>query len=330
MKYRKFGNTGLNVSEIGFGGWTIGGPAYAGKIPIGWGRTDDNTSIKALKKSFERGINFYDTADFYGLGHSEELIGKAFRNKTEVIIATKVGHRLSSEGQIEIDYSYDYLIKACNESLRRLKRETIDYYQLHVAKVKDLKKGECIRAMHDLQQTGKIRYWGISLNTYDPEPEAFYFLENRIGNGFQVVLNIINQKILPLLPEMKSKGYGVIARMPLQFGLLSGKFNRDSRFPPDDHRSERLNPEILEEAEKYLKPVWELAEKQNIEPATFALRFILSFPEVSTVIPGIRSEEQVIRNTTGLNLLKPEVIKTVQDLYTTHLTCYLEKLKRFG
>ncbi|UCG28436.1 MAG: aldo/keto reductase, partial [Bacteroidales bacterium] len=320
----------LKVSEIGFGAWAIGGAAYAGEIPIGWGKTDDRTSIKALKKAFTLGVNFYDTADFYGLGHSEELIGKVFGNDPGVIIASKAGHKLNADDRIAIDYSYGYLIEACEKSLKRLKRETIDYYQLHVAKVKDLEKGECIRAMKDLQQTGKIRYWGISLNTYDPEPEALCSFKHQIGDGFQVVLNIINQKILPLLPEMSRKGYGIIARMPLQFGLLSGKFSAYTRFSPDDHRRERLNPQILEDAEVRLNPVRELAVKYKTEPYTFALRFILSFPEISTVIPGIRNEEQVVRNTNDLRILEPDVMKKLQDLYTNDLADFLDKIKKFG
>jgi aryl-alcohol dehydrogenase-like predicted oxidoreductase len=330
MNYRTFGNTDLLVSEIGFGAWTIGGPAFAGSIPIGWGDTNDGVSLKALQTAFANGINFYDTADFYGLGHSEELIGQVFGNNPDVIIASKVGHRLDAEDNIQLDYSYDYILHACERSLKRLQRETIDYYQLHTARVPDLENGECIRAMQDLKKAGKIRYWGISLNTYQPEPECNHALQNAIGNGFQVVLNIINQIFLPLLPDSSDHGFGIIARMPLQFGLLTGRFNKESRFSNDDHRATRLNPEILELAEEYLSPVWEVAKKYNTTPGALALRFVLSFKEVSTVIPGIRNDKQVIQNISDLDTIEDSDVQFLRDLYTEHLSILLKKMQQFG
>ena len=330
MNYRQFGNTDLRVSEIGFGAWTIGGPAFAGSVAIGWGDTDDQTSIKALKTAFKNGINFYDTADFYGLGHSEELIGEVFGNDPDVIIATKVGHRLNSEENILLDYSYDHIIRACEKSLKRLKREAIDYYQLHSARLTDLENGECIRAMQELEKEGKIRYWGISLNTYDPGPEFNFFLKNKIGNGFQVVLNIINQIIVPFLPAATDHSYGIIARMPLQFGLLTGRFDRKTRFDKDDHRATRLNPEVLELAEEYLLPLWDLAAKYETTPGNLALSFILSFQQVSTVIPGIRNEEQVHQNTSDLIVINESDIQYLKNLYVEKLSNLLEEMQRFG
>ena len=132
MNYRKFGNTDLIVSEVGFGAWGIGGPSMAGDIPIGWGEVNDDESINALRKSFDLGINFYDTADFYGLGHSEELIGEVFGNSDKVIIATKVGHRLNNDNSIALDYSKKHILHACESSLKRLKRDSIDYYLINV------------------------------------------------------------------------------------------------------------------------------------------------------------------------------------------------------
>ena len=136
MKERKFGSTDLMISEIGFGAWGIGGPAMAGDIPIGWGNVNDAVSTRALETSIDRGINFFDTADFYGLGHSEEIIGSAFGNSDKVIIATKVGHRLAKDNSIYLDYSKKHILDACEQSLKRLKRDCIDYYQLHSAKVR--------------------------------------------------------------------------------------------------------------------------------------------------------------------------------------------------
>ncbi len=300
MEYRTFGNTALNVSSIGFGAWGIGGAAMAGDIPIGWGRTDDTTSIRALQHAFEQGINFFDTADFYGLGRSETLIGEVFANRPDVIIATKVGHRLDRKGNIYLDYSRDHILRACEKSLIRLQRDTIDFYQLHTAKVADLENGECVEAMEALVAAGKIRYWGLSLNTFNPFPEADFLLNHRLGNGFQLVLNLINQRATAILDRAAAAGFGIIARMPLQFGLLTGKFKRSSRFPDDDHRSFRLTPPILEKAIDALEEAWPLCEKYSTTKTGLALSFILSFPEVSTVIPGIKTPQQVDLNTSGI------------------------------
>ena len=224
MQYRKFGNTDLLVSEIGFGAWAIGGGAMIGNTSIGWGDADDAVSMQAIQAALDAGINFFDTADIYGLGHSEEILGKAVPHDRNVIIATKVGN-VARNDQFTVDYSKEYILKACEQSLKRLKRETIDYYQLHSARVEHLQNGECIEAMEELQKQGKIRYWGLSLNTFDPFPEADLLMKNHLGNGFQLVLNILNQKALPILEKANKNGYGVIARMPLQFGLLTGKFD---------------------------------------------------------------------------------------------------------
>ena len=140
MDYRKFGHTDLMVSEIGFGAWAIGGPAMAGEIPIGWGNTDDAVSEQALLRAYDLGVNFFDTADFYGLGHSEELIGRVFNREPNVLVASKVGHRLNVDQSIYLDYSKSYILEACEQSLHRLKRECIDYYQLHTAKLVHLKQ----------------------------------------------------------------------------------------------------------------------------------------------------------------------------------------------
>jgi len=140
MKYRKFGNTDLNVSEIGFGAWAIGGGAMIGTTAIGWGDADDTVSVKAIYAALDAGINFFDTADIYGLGHSEKLIGEEIGNRRDVLIASKVGNVARNE-QFTIDYSRDHILKACEDSLKRLKREVIDYYQLHSARLTHLEQG---------------------------------------------------------------------------------------------------------------------------------------------------------------------------------------------
>ncbi|MFD2202835.1 aldo/keto reductase [Shivajiella indica] len=327
MNYRKFGKTELLVSEVGFGAWAIGGPAMAGEIPIGWGDVDDQTSKKALHHSLELGINFFDTADFYGLGHSEELIGEVLGNNTKVIIATKVGHRLNKDGSIFTDYSKTHIIRSCEGSLKRLKRDSIDYYQLHTARIADLENQECVEAMEQLKKEGKIRYWGISLNTFYPKPEADFMMEQHIGDGFQLVMNIINQEALGIVEKAHHEGYGVIARMPLQFGLLTGKFTKDTTFPKDDHRNFRLPPDILAEITPILEQVWLLTKKYGISKSQLAMSFILSFEGISTVIPGIKTPEQAELNAKGIVQLKEEDMLLIKALYQPKFREILMKMK---
>ncbi|MEP6596409.1 MAG: aldo/keto reductase [Ginsengibacter sp.] len=315
MKYRKFGKTDLTVSEIGFGAWAIGGSAVVGDTAIGWGHADDNTSVASIRKAMDRGINFFDTADFYGLGYSEELVGTELRHNKEAIIATKVGHR-AIDNKIELDYSKDYIMEACEKSLRRLKRDFIDYYQLHSARLQHFEKEQCIEAMGLLKKQGKIRYWGVSLNTFYPEPEANYLMEKNAGEGFQLVFNLINQKASHVIEEADKKGYAIIARMPLQFGLLTGKFKEDVTFPKDDHRNFRLTTEIIRKTNKILEEkVWMLCEKYDISQTSLALSFILSLDFVSTTIPGIRTPQHATDNTKNIIQLDKKDIEYLKQLY---------------
>lgn len=329
MQYRKFGNTDLNVSEIGFGGWAIGGAAMIGTTAIGWGDSDDSVSIKAIHAALDAGINFFDTADIYGLGHSEKLIGNITGKRKDVVIATKVGN-VARNDQFTIDYSKDHILNACEASLKRLKREVIDYYQLHTTRLQHLEKGECIDAMNQLQQQGKIRYWGLSLNTFEPAADAEFLINNRQGNGFQLVLNIINQKALPLLKLSAMHGYGIIARMPLQFGLLTGKFDSKVSFSENDHRKNRLTKEVIDAAHTATEPVWDLCSKYDCTKTQLALSYILSYKDVSTVIPGIRTAEQVQMNTDGLFLLASSDRQIIEELGSSVFTVLLELIKKQG
>lgn len=325
MNYRKFGSTDLVVSEIGFGAWGIGGPAMVGELAIGWGDVDDNTSIKALHKSFDLGINFFDTADFYGFGHSEELIGKVFGNRGDIIIASKVGHRVENN-EILLDYSKAHILKSCDESLKRLKRDHIDFYQLHSAKLNHLEDGQCIEAMNELKSKGKIRYWGISLNTFNPYPEAEFLINKNLADGFQLVLNIINQRSLKLIKTASENGYGIIARIPLQFGLLTGKFNKETCFSKNDHRYFRLKPEFLTELLDALDDVWHLAEKYNVDKSTFALSFILNHSGVSTVIPGIKTPEQAEINTKPIITISEDDMNLLHQLFEEKFNALVDKM----
>ena len=321
MKYRKFGKTDLVVSEIGFGAWAIGGGAMIGETAIGWGDVDDKESVKAIHAALDAGINFFDTADIYGLGHSETLLGKTLTKNKEVIIATKGGN-VSRNDQFTVDYSKEYLVEACEKSLKRLKRDAIDYYQLHSAKVSHLESEECQEAMSLLQQQGKIRYWGLSLATFDPEAEAEFLMKKKsanarpddiVGQGFQLVLNLINQKALPLIKNVAKNGYGIIARMPLQFGLLTGKFDAESSFAVNDHRKKRLSREVIEKSLETLEPIWQLCKKYQVNKTQLALSYILSYPEISTVIPGIRTAKHVRDNTSGLIKLDAQDMQMIEE-----------------
>lgn len=300
----------------------------AGTTPLGWGQADDATSIHALEAAFDAGITFFDTADFYGLGHSEKLIGRVFGNRPDVVIATKVGHRLRDDGTIFVDYSAEHVEAACEASLRRLRREAIDYYQLHTAKVAHLAEGCAVEALERLRERGKIRYWGLSLNTYNPHAEAEYVIERGLGHGLQLVLNVINQRALDILPRAARAGYGVIARMPLQFGLLSGKMSREARFGASDHRSFRLKPEILSRALGDLQPFFSRARARGVDGASLALSYVLSYPEVSTVIPGIRTPEQARRNASSPVTLSAEERAEIETMYADGLSDLLEAMRR--
>jgi aryl-alcohol dehydrogenase-like predicted oxidoreductase len=328
MKYRKFGNTELMVSETGFGAWAIGGDAMIGNTAIGWGPADDATSVEAIEAALDAGINFFDTADIYGLGHSEELLGKVLYNR-DVMIATKVGN-VSRNREFTVDYTKEYIIKACEESLKRLKRSSIDYYQLHTARLKHLENEECIEAMQILQQLGKVRYWGISLNTFAPQPEAEYFMKNDLGNGFQLVLNIINQKGVGLIKQAGAKGYGIIARMPLQFGLLTGKFSANTKFEHTDHRHNRLTPEVIKEVNHALEPIWMLCHKYNMSKTQLALSYVLSYEEVSTAIPGIRTKEHVAANTSNLVPLERDDRRLIESYGSTKFDSLMNLIERQG
>ena len=331
MDYRKFGTTDLKVSEVGFGCWAIGGPAFVGKIPIGWGQTDDAESKRAIHTAIDAGINFFDTADFYGLGHAESLLGETIGNRSDMVVASKVGQKTLDNERIEIDYSKKHIIDACEKSLRRLKRDTIDFHQLHVARMNHLENGECIEAMQLLQQQGKIRYWGISLITFQPFPEANFFMQHQVGNGFQLVFNLINQRALPIMQQAGKMGYGIIARMPLQFGLLTGKMTPDSLFGKDDHRSNRLVPALLSASDKILREkIQPLANQYNTTLTGLALSYILSYSEISVVIPGIRKPEQVAGNTEHLVQLSINDKNYLASLFETDWQPVMEMMEKQG
>jgi aryl-alcohol dehydrogenase-like predicted oxidoreductase len=329
MEYRQFGKTDLQVSAVGFGAWAIGGGEMVGTTAIGWGDVDDAVSKKAIFAALDAGINFFDTADIYGLGHSEQILGETIGREKNVVIASKVGN-VARNNTFTFDYDKNYIIEACEASLRRLKRTHIDYYQLHTARLPHLETGDCIVAMQQLQQTGKIRHWGVSLNTFAPTPEAEWLLQRQFGAGFQLVYNLINQHAANLMQQAAHAGYGVIARMPLQFGLLTGKFDNAAEFANNDHRKKRLTKAVIDAANQALLPVWQLCEKYECDKTTLAMSFILNNKNVSTVIPGIRTAAQVMQNTQPTVELEAPDLALIGALGEKELVALMQLIQQQG
>jgi aryl-alcohol dehydrogenase-like predicted oxidoreductase len=295
VHYRKLGNTGITVSEIGFGGWAIGGVADAGGIPLGWGRTNDEESLSAIRRARELGVTFFDTADSYGFGRSESLLGIVLsRKRQDVVIATKVGVVRDQEGKPRKDFSRSHISHAVDGSLKRLRTDYIDLYQLHNPTLDELHRDDIHEAMDRLQEVGKIRYWGVSVTTPD---EGIEIIRKGWGYALQVLYNVLNQAPADeLFPLAKEKGYGIIARVPLASGLLTGKFRPDTIFTRDDVRQNFLTPKRLEEVLPRVDEAKSIIGGTARSLAEGALRFTLADDAVSTVIPGAKSVRQVEMN----------------------------------
>ena len=238
MNYRPLGETGLQVSEIGFGAWGIGG----GEAAPAYGTTDDRRSIYALQRAFELGINFFDTADFYGDGHSETLISRALGDhREEIVIASKVGLVDANGAQ---NFSPGHIRNSVEGSLSRLQTDCIDLYQLHGPPVHLLEEDDSIIAtLHDLKEAGKIREIGISVAS----PEDGLAAVTRFGfRVIQVNFNLVDQRAqeIGLFDLCLQTGAGIIGRTPLCFGFLSGAYSAEAEFQPNDHRSGRSPEQI--------------------------------------------------------------------------------------
>jgi aryl-alcohol dehydrogenase-like predicted oxidoreductase len=284
MNYRTLGHTNMLVSEIGFGAWGIGGDAY--------GVTDDNESVRALNCAVDQGINFFDTSDFYGAGHSESLLGKTISSKRDkVIIATKGGGKLPENGQqMPQDFTLSHLQHAFENSLRRLNSTYVDVYQLHNPKVSDL-TDELIQYLEAMKQQGKARAIGVSLRS--PQDGAAILARHRF-DVIQVNFNLIDQRALEtgLLAEAHSGGIGVIVRTPFNFGFLTGgSFDIGEK----DHRAS-WPKEQLEKWSNAILVFKDLYGHNHRSKVQLALKFCLSFDGVSTVIPGMLNCSQVMEN----------------------------------
>ncbi|MDQ6799732.1 MAG: aldo/keto reductase [Acidobacteriota bacterium] len=296
MEYRDLGKkTGIRVSAIGFGGWAIGGASEASGAPLGWGRQSDEESMAAIRRARELGITFFDTSDSYGFGRSESLLGIVLsRYRQEVVIATKVGVVRTGTGALKKDFSRQHIFHAVDGSLKRLRTDYIDLYQMHNPTIDDLRHEEIQDAMGRLQDAGKIRFWGVSVST--PE-EGIEIMQRGWGHALQVLYNVLNQAPADVLfPTAKEKGYGIIARVPLASGLLTGKFRIDSVFASDDIRQNFLTPRRLQEAIERVDEAKSIIGGAARSLAEAALRFILANEAVSTTIPGARNARQVETN----------------------------------
>jgi aryl-alcohol dehydrogenase-like predicted oxidoreductase len=309
MKYVKLGNRGPLVSTVGFGAWAIGG--------VNWGKTDDRVSMTALESAVEKGVNFIDTADVYGFGHSEELISKLIKKygKDKIVIATKAGNDFYNAtdeddegyGAIKQTYSKDYIIGAVEKSLKRLGIEAIDLLQLHSPDLDKLETDEPWEALEILKNEGKIVHAGWSVQSFKETEQAHILDQHKdLIDVIQVRYNLLEREAEKVLfPKAIEYGTGVIVRIPLLFGFLTGKFNKNSKFNNDDHRNLNLSKEKLEDYLKGLeniKPLFEYYPDQTM--GTVSLRFCISHPACHTVIPGAKTPEQVEENCIASDLDK--------------------------
>ncbi len=278
MKYRGLGNTGFKVSEIGFGTWGLGGNSY--------GPVDDTESKKALNFAFEKGVSFYDTSDLYGTGHSEELLGEVFKDvRDRVIIATKGGTLPHTGFYMPQDFSVKHFKNALEESLRRLKTDYIDLYQMHSPTINDIEKNDVIETLENFKAQGKIRTYGISIRSPDDGKVA---IEKYNFPVVQVNFNMIDQRAIEngLFALAKEREVGIIVRTPLVFGYLTGKLDGNEQFRGIDHRA-NWPKEQLQRWAKAPNLFSFLYEGKDRTPAQTALRFCLEQDGVSTVIPGM-------------------------------------------
>jgi aryl-alcohol dehydrogenase-like predicted oxidoreductase len=295
MQYRMLGRTGLRVSDVGFGAWAIGGPAKLGPLETGWGEVDDAMSLRAIEAAYDAGVTFFDTADVYGAGRSEALIGKALKSKRDhVVIATKVGNRTSPDGEWVKDFSKQWIAEAIDASLTRLGMDRVDLYQLHSATDTAQYRDETFEALEALKAAGKIRYYGISVG---PCAHGPWVIRNTPADTIQVVYNMLERDPeVELLPLAHARGIGIIARVPLASGFLTGKFTPDTRFAPNDHRSRTYPPEKIRQMVGQVAKLGFLTENNRKTMAQAALQYCLAHPAVSAVIPGAKTPEQARAN----------------------------------
>jgi aryl-alcohol dehydrogenase-like predicted oxidoreductase len=316
MRYRDLGRTGWKVSEISFGAWAIGG--------AGWGEVDDKESLDALHRAVDLGVNFIDTADVYGMGRSERLLARLRKERKETIyVATKAGRQLdphTAEG-----YNKANLTQFLEDSLKNLETDCIDLLQLHCPPPVLLYRPEFFAIMDDFVRAGKIRYYGVSVETVE---EALKAIEYPGVQTIQIIFNMFRHRPAELFfPEAKRRRVGILARVPLASGLLSGRMTRQTTFPKDDHRNFNRQGEAFDRGETFSGVDYEIGLevveilKSLVPPgatlAQLALRWILMFDAVTCAIPGAKRVAQVEENVraSDLALLSAAQMAKVREVY---------------
>jgi aryl-alcohol dehydrogenase-like predicted oxidoreductase len=315
MNYRPLGRTGWEVSEISFGAWAIGGS---------WGQVSDEDSLAALNNAVDCGVNFIDTADVYGDGRSERLIARLKKDrKEEIIVATKAGRRLPS--QTVEGYSRENLTTWVEDSLRNLSTDALDLVQLHCPPTDLYNHPEVFGILDDLVKAGKIRYYGVSVEKVE---EALKAIEFPNVQTVQMIFNCFRQRPAEtFFARAREKQVGILARVPLASGMLTGKLRPDSTFANDDHRNFNRLGEAFDVGETfsgvdYKTGLEAVEELRGLVPASvsmsqFALRWILMFDAVSCAIPGGKRPDQVADNCHAQDLppLTEEVMTAVRHVY---------------
>ena len=315
MNYRELGRTGWKVSEISFGAWAIGGA---------WGGVDDRGSLAALHRAVDLGVNFFDTADVYGFGHSERLLAQLRRERSEeIIIATKVGRGL--DPHTAAGYNRENLGAFIDRSLQNLETESLDLLQLHCPPTEVYYQPELFGILDHFVKRGKIRFYGVSVENVEQGLKA---IEYPGVQTVQIIFNMFRQRPAELFfGEAKKRRVGILARVPLASGLLTGKLTSQSQFAADDHRAFNRHGEEFDRGETFsgvdyengLQAVEELRSlmPEKMTMAQFALRWILMFDAVSCAIPGARSPAQAEDNARASDFppLSGETMRRVGEIY---------------
>jgi len=315
MNYRSLGRTGWRLSEISFGAWAIGGA---------WGRVDDEESMATLHAALDGGVNFFDTADVYGDGRSERLLAKLKQERKEQFyIATKAGRRLPV--QTTAGYSRKNLTAFVHRSLKNLNTDTIDLLQLHCPPTEVYYRPEIFGVLDDLVKAGKLRHYGVSVEKVEEGLKAIEFPNVQ---SVQIIFNIFRQRPAELFfAEAQKRKVGILARVPLASGLLSGKMSPGSKFAKDDHRNFNRHGEAFDRGETFSGVDFAtgrsvVEQLKNLVPsgatlAQFALRWILEFPAVTCAIPGAKRPAQVTDNIAASDLppLSKASLKKIGKLY---------------
>ncbi len=299
MNYRKFVSTGMEVSEIGFGAWAIGGDTHGNS----YGPTHDDESLRAVQAAVDLGCTFFDTADCYGFGHSEELLGKALGAvRKKVILATKGGSDFYHEPS-RLNFTAEHLFFAVEQSLKRLGTDYIDVYQLHNPPFSLVEQGRLFEPLEKLKAQGKIRFYGVSI--HDPQ-EGLMAMKTGQPDALQVVYNYLRRDAAEeLFPRAIAEGVAIIAREPLSNGFLTGKYTKESVFPMGDIRHQwpsKYQTQLIKQVDEFNRRL----EKSPLTQSQSALKFVLAQPAVTVVIPGCKTVAQTEEN---LNLPLPVEFK---------------------